>query len=124
MPRKALTHDLASATVRYLRINADQTTTELTAAQLRVALGAQLAGVQYLTANAVWDGSLFVTNDAAWQLSFAGWSAPIFVMIFAGGGNITLTNSPGGIIDGVVSTATSRVAWCAPAEADGNIQAF
>ena len=38
MPRKALTHDLASATVRYLRINADQTTTELTAAQTRTAL--------------------------------------------------------------------------------------
>ena len=38
MPRKALTHDLASATVRYLRINADQTTSELTAAQMLAAV--------------------------------------------------------------------------------------
>ena len=39
MPRKALTQDLAGSGVRFLRINADQSTTELTAAQMLAAIG-------------------------------------------------------------------------------------
>jgi hypothetical protein len=38
MPRKNFTIDLAGSGVRFARINADQTTTELTAAQMRTAL--------------------------------------------------------------------------------------
>lgn len=38
MPRKALTQDLAGSGIRFLRINADQSTTELTAAQMLAAL--------------------------------------------------------------------------------------
>ncbi len=39
MPRKTITQNLAGSGVRYLRINADQTTDELTAAQMLAALG-------------------------------------------------------------------------------------
>jgi len=39
MPRKAITQNLAGSGIRFPRINADQTTDELTAAQLQTALG-------------------------------------------------------------------------------------
>ena len=65
MPRKALTHDLASATVRYLRINADQTTSELTAAQMLAALG-RVAQVR--TANLV-RATVTLANDTAFAIA-------------------------------------------------------
>ena len=110
MPRKALTHDLASATVRYLRINADQTTTELTAAALRTAIGA-FGGVQYLTANAAWDGSMFILNDGtARTVNFAAATFPIACVIVTNGANITLSNThPGGAFDGIYSAPQMMV---------------
>ena len=67
MPRKALTQDLSSATVRFLRINADQTVSELTAAQMLAAIESGSRGRVSLGAD--------VTRSSSDTLSNTGLSA-------------------------------------------------
>ena len=77
MPRKALTHDLASATVRYLRINADQTTSELTAAQMRAALATNRLLVLPGGATTLYSGENFVLEISSSDiLNVAGMTQP------------------------------------------------
>lgn len=122
MPRRVLTQNLASATVRYLRINADQTTDELTAAQMLAALGGQKSGVQYLTANAVWDGSPIVTTDGngPYNLSVAGVTGGYSFTVDAIIGDITITNSPSGFIDGTISGGAA-LAWVNNSQSAGSL---
>lgn len=120
MPRKALTYDLASATVRFPRINADQTTSELTAALMRTALDVPKTGVQYLTANAVWDGSIIVTNDATTRtLSLAGHTGALVFVVTIGGNDVVITNSPGAILDGTLAGPGTWLCWVNATGDDG-----
>lgn len=84
MPRKAFTYDIASATVRFPRINADQTTTELTAAQFRAAIKA--TSCQFLAAGAnTYDGSPQVIALDSCTLNVAGFAAPYSFSGYASG---------------------------------------
>lgn len=84
-------------------------------------------GVQYLTASAVWDGSSFVTSDGGnYTLSFAGITGSIFFQGKASSGVLTISNSPGGLLDGAVSPDGNGnfFAWVNAAGNDGSVETY
>lgn len=62
MPRKALTQDLAGSGIRFLRINADQSTSELTAAQALAAIESGSKGRASLSGNVTRTSAATLTN--------------------------------------------------------------
>lgn len=87
-------------------------------------LGAAKTGIQYLTANAVWDGSGFVGNDGgSYELSLFGQTGNFFFIGFALGA-ITITNSPGAVLDTTIAAGRGFFTYMTAAGDDGTTVTF
>jgi len=97
VPLKALTFDLATANVRFPRINADQTTDELTAADLRAAIGVSPSPVAALVAfvETTGDNATAVMGDPGkpYQTMQVAYDAGAKVFFLGGGTHAGITTT-------------------------------
>ena len=110
----------ASSGVNGAVMTSAQTLTAGQQAQALTNIGAQKGGVQYLTANAAWDGSLMVTNDINNQtLDLAGATTPLVFFLPIALGDVTIANSPGAILDGQLTGPGTWLCWINAGATDG-----